>query len=139
LDELAAEVERIVAADSRGDLITTGQWSAGQILQHNSLLIQFSLDGFPFGVSWPTQLLCRLLKAISWKWLVRQAFRRGRQMPSPALRPDDQISVPRGAAILLEQLGRIRRGEQMTQSSPFEGKLTHDQWIESTCSMPNYT
>jgi hypothetical protein len=129
LDDLAAETERIVAANSRGEITTSGNWSAGQILQHTARLITFSIDGFPFQASLPTRILCRILKAISWEWLLKEAFKPGRPLPSATLAPDEHISTAAGAAILLEQLRRIRAGEKMRQLSPFEGYLTHEQWI----------
>ncbi len=129
LDDLAAEVERVVAADARGRLVAAGGWTAGQVLQHLGRVLEFSLDGFPFTVPWPTRLVCTLLKWVSWTWLIRIAFRPGHALPSETLRPDPDVTVPAAADYLLGQLRRVGRGEVMARPSPYEGRITHTQWV----------
>lgn len=47
LDELLAEIDRIVAADKAGTLRRTGNWSAGQIFGHLAAWMNYAYDGFP--------------------------------------------------------------------------------------------
>jgi hypothetical protein len=129
--ELQDEVCRIMQSDERGEVRTTGNWTAGQIFQHVGRFIEFSLDGFPFRVSWPTRLFCTVLKWISWRHLLWLAFRPGYPLPAAALAPGSSVTVPEGAAYLLDQLERVDRGHTMTQPSPFEGRITHAQWVEA--------
>lgn len=133
LADLTAEVNRVVRAAESGGLRTTGNWAAGQILQHVGKLMRFSLDGFPFAVPWPTRLLCRVLKWVSWPYLIRLAFRPGREIPAgaAALRPDDEVTVADAAAFLLGQVARIQGGERLTRPSPWEGPISHEQWVEA--------
>ncbi len=133
LADLSAEVNCVVRAAERGELRTTGNWTAGQILQHVGKLMHFSLDGFPFAVPWPTRLVCRALKWVSWPYLIRLAFRPGREIPAAAaaLRPDDEVTLADAAAFLLGQVGRIQGGERITRPSPWEGPISHEQWVEA--------
>ncbi len=130
--ELAEEVDRIVRAQEAGTLRTSGNWSAGQILQHLGKTVQFSLDGFPFRAPLPVRLIFGSLKRVMWKRLLNMAFKPGFQLPprAGAILPADTVPVGDGAAFFLAQLGRVQKGEQMTRPSPFMGALTHEQWTE---------
>lgn len=130
IEELTEEVKRIVEHDERGDAHTTGNWSVGQIFQHVGKVVACSFDGFPFTVPWHTRLFCKVVAWVSWRYLLRLAFRPGHKMPDESLRPDPGVTARDGAAYLLGQLERIQRGEKMRQPSPYEGPLTHEQSVE---------
>jgi hypothetical protein len=131
LDDLAAEVERVVRQAEAGRVRTLGNWTAAQVLQHVGRLVEFALDGFSFVYPWPTRLLVCLLRLVSWRWLVALAFRPGYRNPpaAAALEPDPGVTLPEAAAYLRRQLGRLAEGERMTHPSPAEGPLTHEQWV----------
>jgi hypothetical protein len=131
IDDLAAEVERVVAAAQAGGVRPLGNWSAAQVLQHLGRLIEFSYDGFPFRYPWRLRCAARLLRLLSWRWLVALAFRPGYRNPpsAAALEPDAAVTLDAAAAYLRGQVGRIRRGERMLQASPAEGPITHEQWV----------
>lgn len=129
MNDLGAELDRIEAAHRAGTLRTTGNWSAGQILQHVGKFMRYPIDGFPPGK--PPWLL---------RVLVQMIFKRRATQgaPPPAgirlkgrvdyLLPDDSVSFDAGMALLREQMARIARGERFKHPSPLFGDLTHEDW-----------
>jgi hypothetical protein len=131
IDELAAEADRVAAAAAAGKVRPLGNWSPGQALWHIGRLIEFSFDGFPFRYRRAPPWLARLLRLVAWRWLVRMAMRPGFRNPPQvaALEPDPSVVLDVAAAYLREQIGRIRRGERMTQECSAEGPYSHEQWV----------
>ncbi|MEX0677977.1 MAG: DUF1569 domain-containing protein [Pirellulales bacterium] len=129
IDEVAADVDRIVAAQHAGHLVATGNWTPAQIFEHLARFIEFSYEGFPFRASWPVRAVSYVAKWVAWRRFVDWALRPGFRIPHDALRPDDWADFDVATARLRAQLTRIRRGEPMTKPSPFEGSITHDQWV----------
>jgi hypothetical protein len=131
IDELVAEVDRLAAAEAAGTVRRLGNWSPAQAFQHLGRFIEFSFDGFPFRYPWPMRLVCRILRLISWRWLVALALRPGFKNPpaAAAVEPDPSVPLETATAYLRGQLERIRRGERMTQPSPAEGWVLHEQWV----------
>ena len=131
--EYRHEVERLDAARKHGSLERVGNWSLDQCCQHLDRWIEFSIDGFPFRDAWPYRLLGRIVRLVSWRWLVSLALRPGFMNPqtAQAVEPDSVIAPGDGVQFLLSQISRIEKGERMTQPSPVEGRITHDQWCYS--------
>lgn len=129
IDELAAEIDRLVNAQHSGHLEAAGNWTPAQILDHLAVFMEFSYEGFPFRASWPVRAASHLAKWIAWQRFVDWALRPGFRIPNPALEPDQWADFDVAAARLRAQVNRIRRGEPMTAPSPWEGALTQDQWI----------
>jgi hypothetical protein len=127
---LSAEVERLRAAHGRAELLRAGNWSLDQCCQHLGRWIEFSIDGFPFQYPWHLRVLARLMRLVSWRWLVDLAARPGFVNPPGvrAVEPDAAIPDGEGVRYLLKQLARVQAGERMLQPSPVEGPLTHEQW-----------
>lgn len=128
LDELKAELDRFEVAHRADKLATTGGWSAGQILEHCSNLMRFSLDGFDASIPWPV----RMLGAMIFKpMLGRSHMKPGIKLPAGAksLMPRDEVPFEEGLAKMRQQLARIDAGEKMTQPSPVLGKMRHEQWV----------
>jgi hypothetical protein len=130
MGELRQEIERLEDARRRGSLEQSGNWSLDQCCQHLGRWIEFSLDGFPFQYPLRYRVLGRLVRMVSWRSLVWLALRPGFVNPpsARAVEPDSSIVAGDGPAYLLKQIGRIEGGEQMTQPSPVEGRITHEQW-----------
>jgi hypothetical protein len=128
--EFRQEIEGLEIARQRGNLKRSGNWSLDQCCQHLGRWIEFSFDGFPFQYPLRYRLLGRLLRLVSWRWLLRMALRPGfRNPPSVrAVEPDSSMVEGHGAAYLLQQISRIEGGEKMTQPSPVEGRIEHEQW-----------
>jgi hypothetical protein len=131
VDDLATEVERIVAASHAGRVRTTGRWTPGQIFEHVAKLIEFSYDGFPFRASLPIRAAAHVAKWLAWKRFVAWALQPGYRLPANerALLPDAGADCAAAANRLRAAIARIRAGEPICQPSPFEGRLTHDQWV----------
>lgn len=134
LDELRAELDRFEAAHAAGTLRTTGDWSDGQILEHCSIPIKFSLDGFfddqgkPVTFPWYIKIVgvC-VLKPL----LGRSHMKPGIKLPAKAksMLPEDQQDFEGGMAKFRAQMARLDAGEQMNNPSPLLGKMRHDQWV----------
>jgi len=130
IDDLSAELDKIEAAQHAGTLSTHGKWSVGQNLEHCALFIEGSLDGFEMGIPWPMRLIGKL-------FIKRMLTKPGAQMkpgfnaPTEGnpLMPRDEVSVDEGLAKMKGLVGRLQNGEQMTQDSPFLGKMTHELWV----------
>ncbi len=129
LDELRAELDAIEAAHRAGTLRATGEWSAGQILEHCGKLMGFSFDGFG-GACAPW--IIRLLGSTFFKpRLGRSQMKPGIKLPKSAsvLLPRDAVPFEEGLGLIRSQLARIDAGEKMTHDSPVLGRMTHDQWV----------
>jgi hypothetical protein len=131
VDDLAAEVDRLVAAAAAGRVRAMGNWSAAQVLWHLGKLIELSFDGFPFryrrGPAWVT----RLFRLVAWRRLIALAFRPGFRNPPEAavLEPDRSLALDAAAGYLRQQIARMRSGERMTQECAVEGPYSHRQWV----------
>ena len=131
IDDLLAEVGGVVEASKAGQVRPLGNWSAAQVLQHLGRMVEFSFDGFPFVYPFWLRVVCRLMRLVSWRWLVAIAFRPGFRNPASAapLEPDPDVTLDTAAEYLRGQLERIQKGQRMTQPSPAEGPVTHEQWV----------
>jgi hypothetical protein len=92
--------------------------------------IEFSIDGFPFQYPLRFRVLGRVVRSVSWRWLVALAARPGFLNPPSvgAVEPDATIPEGDGVVYLLTQISRVEAGERMNQASPVEGPITHAQW-----------
>jgi hypothetical protein len=72
-------------------------------------------------------------KWVAWRPFIDWVFQPGRVLPAYAepLLPDPWADFDIATARLHAALARIERGERMTASSPWEGALTHEQWLYS--------
>jgi hypothetical protein len=127
---LKAELERMEQAHARGELVTTGNWSAGQILSHCAILLRCSFDGFPSRAPGIVRFVARLVfkkKAISGKPMPS-----GFQLPKQAsfMLPQPDVSFEQGMNELRGQVVRLDAGEKLTEPSPLLGPLTHDEWVK---------
>jgi hypothetical protein len=131
IDDLSAEVVRIVAVASAEKVYSLGNWTPAQVLWHIGKLIELSFDGFPFRYQRGPAWITRLIRFLSWRWLIWLAFRPGFQNPSYAavLEPSPALTLAEAAAYFRQQIGRIRRGERMTQASGVEGTYSHEEWV----------
>jgi hypothetical protein len=131
IEDLSAAAERIVAAAAAGKVRPLGNWTPAQVLWHIGKLIELSFDGFPFRYQRGPAWITRLIRFLSWRWLIWLAFRPGFQNPSYAavLEPNPGLALDEAVAYLRQQLGRIRKGERMTQASGVEGTYSHEEWV----------
>ena len=126
IDEVFADVEKLLAAERAGNLARIGNWSFGQTLGHLAAWAGFCFDGYPIN---PPKVIGWILR------LRRNSFIRG-AMPAG-------VHIPRvkGGTVAIEQLAteegysRFHRAFERLKSNcppdrhPFLGKMTHDDWI----------
>lgn len=127
---LKEDLARIESSHRRGTLVTTGNWSAGEILDHVAKSWEFALDGFPpeARVALPMRLIARLMK---------RRFTSGRTLPAgfqagrhaQYMMPVPGTEFDAGMARLRRVLDRLDAGEEMQRESPAFGRLTHEEWM----------
>lgn len=59
IDELLAELDRIMEAERAGRLRRTGNWTVGQTFGHLAAWIDFAYEGYPFKTPWLIRMLIR--------------------------------------------------------------------------------
>ena len=80
IDDLLAEIDRLVEADKAGRIQTLGTWTPGQILGHLAAWIEYGYAGYPMKpVPWLIRLL---LRRQLWKVVENCRNDRQRQPPS---------------------------------------------------------
>jgi hypothetical protein len=131
IDDLVAEIDKIITAAVAGKVQPLGNWSPAQMLWHLAKLIELSFDGFPFRYRRGPQWITRLFRLLAWRWLITLALRPGFRNPPEAavLEPDPRVTLEVASRYLRVQIGRIRNGERMTQCCSVEGPYSHEQWV----------
>jgi hypothetical protein len=146
LDDLAREIDRIEHASrpEREGIRVTGNWSAGQIFEHLTRLIERSMDGFhelpaserpaPGGLR-GIPVRAELAAATTAERALRTRLLAGPMQPGgPSMALPGEIEPPiqmwtnDGAARLRNVLGRIRAAHPMDKPSPTLGRLTPEEW-----------
>ena len=135
LNDIRAELDRFESAHASGQLRTTGNWSEGQILEHCGVPIGMAIDGWTNEQGEPIvfPFFLRLLGSLVLKpTLGRIKAKPGIKLPKKASRllPQPERSFEDGMKISRDNLARLDAGEQMTQTSPLLGKMTHDKWMK---------
>lgn len=127
--DLSRELDALESAHNNNALVSTGNWSPGENLQHVARFFKAAFDGFGFMAPAPARFLFRLLlKPIA----LKHTLRGGLKIPAkarPVLEPDPGVPFEQGLADLRAQLARINNGEKMQAPSPILGPLSHDEWI----------
>ena len=128
LDELAAEVDRIVAAEKAGRLKTAGNWTAGQNLAHLASWIEYNYIGFPLSPPpWPIRFI---LKTFMKKKYLRSGLPQGVKIPGQpnGTTGQDAMTTVDAAERLKRAITRLR-AEPPSHPSPAFGQLTHDETV----------
>jgi hypothetical protein len=128
-EDIRAELDRFEQAHAAGTLRTTGNWSAGQILEHCGEPIGLSIDGWVNEAGEPIvfPFFLRLLGSLIFKpTLGKLKARPGIKLPKNASRllPQPERTFEDGMQIFRKQMARLESGEQMTKPSPLLGKMT---------------
>jgi hypothetical protein len=131
IDDLAAEVDRVVAATGVGKVRPLGNWSTAQVVWHIGKLMECSFDGFPFRYRRGPKWITRFLRLVAWRWLIGLAFRPGFKNPPEAglLEPDPSLSLDAAEKYFQRQIARIHNGDRMTQQCSVDGPYSHEQWL----------
>jgi len=127
---LREDLAKIEAADRAGTLRVTGNWTAGENLDHVAKAMEFSIDGFPpeVRVAWPLRMIARLMKGrmTSGKTLPA-GFKLSKE--SAAFLPSPGTSTADGLARMRRVLDRVDSGARCTHASPAFGAMSHDEWM----------
>lgn len=122
------DLDRIEAAHRAGTLGHTGNWTAGQILDHCAITLETGLDGSTIDAGLFGRIMGRLFKkALLKPGSMRPGFRLPKRMS--ALEPRPGVTFEQGMARIRRALARIDAGERMTKPSPWLGPMTHQEWV----------
>ncbi|MEM7681440.1 MAG: DUF1569 domain-containing protein [Planctomycetota bacterium] len=128
LEELLADAEAMLAAPS---VRTTGNWSAGRIVDHVGRTIRQSVEGFVGGRA---VLPVRWLSKAFFLAVANRPFPAGIKFPGfakAALEPDD-VALDEAVQRLRDAVA-LARSKKMTAPSPLAGKLSDAQWEKLHC------
>lgn len=127
IDDLRAEVDRIVAAAAAGTLRGSGNWTAGQIFGHLAAWIHYSYDGYPFKTPWIIRMILRLRVT---RYL-RDGLPAGVRIPRVAAGTyaTEDLSLEAGAERFRRALDRLKSDEPARYDSPAFGRLTDEDRI----------
>jgi len=126
LDEILADVERL----NSGKFRTIGNWSAGQILEHVSIVMDWCIDGAPVTAPWYIRLF---------GWFMKNRFLRN-PMPAGFALPNETAAylVPKetsweaGLQHFRKSMDRMKTTAERKRS-PFLGEMTREQWDQLHC------
>lgn len=128
VDELLAEVDRIVAAEQAGTLRRTGNWTTGQIFNHVSAWVLYGYNGYPADARWFTKIMFRARMTA----VLNNPMRAGVIMPHVpnGTYSTDVVSTEEGAEKLRGAFTRLKNGEPCTHASQVLGELTQEERIQ---------
>lgn len=126
IDDLEAEIDRIVAAERAGRLRSTGNWTTGQIFGHLAAWINYGWEGYPFKVP----ALVRWIIRLQTRRLIERGLPAGARLPrvDAGTYGVEVYSTEEGARRLKDAIRRLRR-EPATHVSPAFGRIPEDQRI----------
>lgn len=129
IPEVLEEVARIQAAAERGELHTSGNWTAGQIMTHVAAWIEYGYEGYP--ISPPPWFVRWILR-----WQLKKYLRDG--MPAGARIPGieggtlgmEELPATEAADRLAAAFQRLETDEPAPYDSPAFGAMTHEDRIQ---------
>lgn len=123
LDEVVADAEMLVASPHTKML---GNWPLGQILTHQALAINGSIDG----VLAKAPLLFRMLGPFIKRRIFKHGMSAGFQLPKQVEASFFPVASPQEGLEKLQAAVARLRTERMTSRHPVMGKITHDEWLK---------
>lgn len=125
LDDLLADVDRVVAADRAGTLRRSGNWTAGQVLNHIASWANFAYEGFPMRVPWFIRLVLKMKR----KAFLTTGMTAGVRIPGTkdGTYATEQMDTAAAADKLRRVLARLRAREPAKYESPAFGAMTIDE------------
>lgn len=127
IDELLADIDRIVNADKAGKLRRSGNWTAGQAMGHLASWMNYAYEGFPAKPPWFIKIILKLKRA---KYL-REGMPAGVRIPGKAegTFATEALSTEEGAERLRKALRRMAGNEPVKFHSPAFGEMSHEDRI----------
>jgi hypothetical protein len=128
IDDLLAEIDRVVEADKAGRIQTLGTWTPGQILGHLAAWIEYGYAGYPMK---PVPWLVRLLLRRQLRKYMKQGMPSGVRIPKvrAGTYGIEDMATEEAAERLRLALGRLQRREPAEYDSPAFGSLSDDDRI----------
>lgn len=125
--QMWAEIDRIVAAARAGRLRRTGNWEAGQILNHLAAWASFPYDGYPAKLN-PPWFVRLLMKGKKKKYLY-DGLPAGVRIPGVegGTAATEPTSLDEGLARMRKAWDRLDRSPP-TSPNPLFGPMSHDEW-----------
>lgn len=129
VDDVLAEVDRILQADEQGQLKTAGNWTAGQIMSHIAAWIEYGYDGYPLK---PPPFFIRWMLRLQLKKYLRRGMPKGAHIPGVkgGTYGADEMPSKEAAERLRQAFFRIQRGEPANFDNPGFGKMDHEQRVK---------
>jgi hypothetical protein len=129
IDDVLAEIDRIVAADHGGILKSAGNWTPGQIMGHVAAWINYSYEGYPLRP--PPWFIRFILRRMVKKYL-RDGMPAGRRIPgiesgTVGIEP---LETAEGADHLRRALRRLTTDEPAPYDSPAFGPMSAEGRIQ---------
>ncbi|NOX53747.1 MAG: DUF1569 domain-containing protein [Planctomycetes bacterium] len=131
LEELLAEVDRLVEADRAGRLRAVGNWTAGQILGHIAAWIEYGYDGYPMAKPpWFVRFMARRF----FKRMLRRGMQPGFSIPGVegGTYGIDDMPTEEAAERLKRAIARLQAGEPAKFHSPAFGTISEEDRIQLT-------
>ena len=128
MDDILADVETL----DEGEVRSSGNWTAGQNVQHVTRIIRASIDGFGVRAGLPFRIAGRLVRGM----VLRRPMTPGFELPANmrAFLPDETpVAWADAVHELRHEMSRIRAGTKMNAPSPVFGALSHEQWVQLHC------
>ncbi|HBJ33487.1 MAG TPA: hypothetical protein DDZ51_01760 [Planctomycetaceae bacterium] len=127
IDALLADLDTIEAADARGAIATTGNWTVGQILSHLAAWIEYGYNGFP--ISKPL-LPIRWILRLMLPGMLRSGMRGGVNIPGVkgGTTGADDVSIEEGLKRYRAALARLKT-EPAKFPSPAFGPMSEEDRI----------
>jgi hypothetical protein len=129
IDQLLADVDRLVEAERAGRLKRLGNWTLGQTLGHLATWAEYSYSGNPLKPPFFIRWILRLRKKAFLYGPMRPGIRiprvEGGTLATETVELDG--SLPR-----LRQVMERLKSEAPTAPNPIFGSLTHEEWIALT-------
>jgi hypothetical protein len=128
IDEVLADVDKILAADRAGTLKAIGNWRPGQVLAHLAAWIEYGYVGYP--VKRPPWFIRFILKRML-PGMLKKGMSPGVKIPGVAGGTTGQDDQPteQAAERLKTAWLRLKNGEQCTYDSPGFGAMSHEDRI----------
>lgn len=128
LDQLLAEVDRIVAAEKTGKLRRAGNWTTGQVFSHLGAWCEYGQTGYPFP---KPPFFIRWMLGFMVKKYLRNGMPRGVRIPGAAdgTYGTEPASIDAGAARLKAAIQKLKNREPMPHESPAFGPMSYDDRI----------
>ncbi len=128
IDDCVEEVQRILTAARQGNLHTTGNWTAGQIMAHIAAWIEYGYEGYPLG---SPPFFVRWILRLGLKKTLQKGMSRGVRIPGLAEGTIgiDNMEVSKAVERLLTALEKLRSPEGAVFDSPGFGAMSHEDRI----------